>query len=200
MITIPAHNFPEQFSNFCFNSILNKDESIRAMQEIKKECNDVLLKDIYNPNITKSMRVQEFKNIQKSSTSQISYYLKETWVNKIKDIIKTNFAEDPLQTSQFGRPWYSLHETSKDAYEMGKLKKFLTQTKFVMQDTLLYMTEVSVKRFVDAICDFVPLSTEVVNSNEVLNVYYTQEEIEKYGALKDKIPLFHIDLTVGEDA
>lgn len=69
MITIPPHNFPEQFSNFCFNSILNKDESIRAMQEIRKECNDVLVKDIYNPNITKSMRVNEFKQIQKSSTS-----------------------------------------------------------------------------------------------------------------------------------
>lgn len=25
MIDIPAHNFPEEFSNFCFNSILNKD-------------------------------------------------------------------------------------------------------------------------------------------------------------------------------
>ena len=96
MIAIPPHNFPEQFSNFCFNSILNKDQSIRAMQEIRKECNDVLMKDIYNPNITKSMKVVEFKQIQKSSTSQISYYLKETWVNKIKDIIKTHFSEDPL--------------------------------------------------------------------------------------------------------
>jgi len=41
MILIPHHNFPEQFSNFCFSSILNKDNSIRAMQEIRKECNDV---------------------------------------------------------------------------------------------------------------------------------------------------------------
>ena len=65
------------------------------MQEIRKECNDVLAKDIYNPNITKPMKVNEFNQIQKSSTSQISYYLKETWVNKIKEIIKTNFAEDP---------------------------------------------------------------------------------------------------------
>jgi dynein heavy chain len=69
MITIPAHNFPEQFSSFCFQSILNKDQSIRAMQEIRKECNDVLQRDIYNPNITKSMQVNEFRQIQKSSTS-----------------------------------------------------------------------------------------------------------------------------------
>jgi len=98
MITIPPHNFPEQFSAFCFQSILNKDQSIRAMQEIRKECNDVLQRDIYNPNITKSMQVNEFRQIQKSSTSQISYYLKETWVNKIKDIIKQNFSEDSIQS------------------------------------------------------------------------------------------------------
>lgn len=175
MITIPPHNFPEQFSNFCFNSILNKDQSIRAMQEIRKECNDVLLKDIYNPNITKSMRVNEFRQIQKSSTSQISYYLKETWVNKIKEIIKLNFAEEAgAAYGNFARPWYSLNETSKESYEMSKLKKFLTQTKFVMEDTLYYMTKASVKRFVQAICDFVPLSVEVEDSFRVTNTFYTE--------------------------
>ena len=116
--------------------MLNKDQSIRAMQEIRKECNDVFLKDIYNPNITKSYTLTEFKQLQNASTSQVSYYLKETWVNKIKDIVKTHFAEDPLQTQLMGRPWYSLNETSKESYEMGKLKKFLQQTKYVMQDTL----------------------------------------------------------------
>jgi dynein heavy chain len=145
------------------------------MQEIRKECNDVLTKDIYNPNITKSMRVNEFKQIQKSSTSQISYYLKETWVNKIKDIIKTNFAEDPVQTQQFGRPWYSLNETSKEAYENGKLKKFLAQTKFVMQDTLQFMTKESVCKFVASICDFVPIGVEVKDSFNVVNTFYTEE-------------------------
>jgi len=103
------------------------------------------------------MKVNEFNQIQKSSTSQISYYLKETWVNKIKEIIKTNFVEDPQVAREFGREWTSLNETSKENYELGKLKRFLTSTKFVMQDTLLYMTKASVKRFVEAICDFVPI-------------------------------------------
>jgi hypothetical protein len=66
-----------------------------------------------------------------------------------------------------------------------------------MEDTLLYMTEDSVKRFVKSICDFVPLKTEIVNANEVINTYYTPEQIEQLGAPKPKIPLFHIDLTVG---
>ena len=39
------------------------------MQEIRKECNDVRAKDIYNPNIAKAMKVDEFNKIQKSSIS-----------------------------------------------------------------------------------------------------------------------------------
>lgn len=31
MVPIPQHDFPEQFSNFCFNSLYIKDEVIKAM-------------------------------------------------------------------------------------------------------------------------------------------------------------------------
>jgi hypothetical protein len=34
--------------------------------------------------------VDEFSQIQTSSTQQTSFYLKETWVNKLKEIIKAN--------------------------------------------------------------------------------------------------------------
>lgn len=197
MVIIPPHNFPEAFSNFCFNTTLNKNQSILAQQEIRRECNDVLLKDIFNPNLTKSLRCNEFNQIQKSSIGQISYYLKESWINKIKDIIKRNFEEDTAQAQWVGHPWYSLTEPTKDSFETSKLKKFLMQTRFVMEDTLLQMTQDSVKRFVKSICEFVPLNTEVLNSNEVVNTFYTPEEIKKIGAPKPKMPLFHIDLTVG---
>jgi len=33
----------------------------------------------------------------------------------------------------------------------------------------------------------------------VVNTFYTEEEIKQMGAPKDKIPLFHIDLLVGDD-
>jgi hypothetical protein len=82
---------------------------------------------------------------------------------------------------------------------MGKLKKFLQQTKFVMQDTLQYMTKASVKRFVAAICDFVPIDCKIVDSFNVINTFYTPEQIAEMGAPKEKIPLFHIDLTLGDD-
>jgi hypothetical protein len=56
------------------------------------------------------------------------------------------------------------------------------------------MTEDSVKRFVNSVCDFVPISVKVTSSNEVKNTFYTEEQIKSMGAAKDKIPLFSIDL------
>jgi len=68
-----------------------------------------------------------------------------------------------------------------------------------MEDTLYYMTKASVKKFVAAICDFVPLEVEIKDSFTVVNTFYTAQQIKEMGAPKEKLPLFHIDLTVGED-
>ncbi len=62
---------------------------------------------------------------------------------------------------------------------MGKLKKFLTSVKFMMQDTLLFMTKSSVQRFVDAIMFFLPKHVNVTDSNHVENIFYTEEELKK---------------------
>ena len=93
MIKIPQHDYDKVFTKFCLRTLTRYDEIIRAQQEIRKECNDVAAKDIYNPNVTKTMKVDEFKQIQTSSITQTSYYLKETWLNKLKEIIKTNFGQ-----------------------------------------------------------------------------------------------------------
>jgi dynein heavy chain len=41
----PPNDFPEKFSNFCFHSLFIKDEVIRAMVEIKDECNTMVEKE-----------------------------------------------------------------------------------------------------------------------------------------------------------
>jgi len=43
MVPIPAHDFPEQFSNFCFNSLYIKEEVIKAMVDIRNGCNTILV-------------------------------------------------------------------------------------------------------------------------------------------------------------
>jgi hypothetical protein len=61
MIRIPPHNFPEVYTKFCLRTLTRYGEVITAQQKIRQECNDVASKDIYNPNITKTMKVDEFK-------------------------------------------------------------------------------------------------------------------------------------------
>ena len=68
-----------------------------------------------------------------------------------------------------------------------------------MEDTLYYMTKASVKKFVQAICEFVPIEVDIKDSFKVVNTFYTVEQIKAMGAPKERLPLFHIDLTVGED-
>jgi hypothetical protein len=55
---------------------MNKDEVIRAMQIIRKECNDANLRNIYNTNIAHTMSVRDFEGSQNGSITSTTNYLK----------------------------------------------------------------------------------------------------------------------------
>lgn len=44
--------------------------------------------------------------------------------------------------------WFNLHESNMETYEFSKLKKFLTLTRFLMEDTLRFLVEESLSRYV----------------------------------------------------
>jgi dynein heavy chain len=112
-------------------------------------------------------------------------------VTKIRDIIKGHF-----QNSDHA--WFNLNETSKEIYEMGKLKKFLTLVKFMMENTLLYMTQDSVENFVKIILEFVPESVDVKDSYTVENKF-NKAFLEKREGGKPPPPLFNIDLMLFDE-
>jgi hypothetical protein len=60
----------------------------------------------------------------------------------------------------------------------------------MMQDTLLSITQRSVNQFMESMLKFLPKSVNVIDSNTVENVFYTQEEKEADGNVKDPYPLF----------
>lgn len=61
MISIPKPDWPTKYYNFCANTLISNSQVILALNDIKKECNDVLLKDIYNASVTKTLKVDEFR-------------------------------------------------------------------------------------------------------------------------------------------
>lgn len=61
------------------------------------------------------------------------------------------------------------------------------------------MTNGSVRRYVDSVIDFLPISVHVFDTARVTNMYFSQEDVKKMGAEKQKFPLFRIDLQLSDD-
>ena len=196
-VEIPTYNFADMFSAYCFNTLHIKEEVIKALDEIRDECLKVRTKEIFCTKFDKIMRIEEFKQIEESSISQCSYYMKETWVNRIKDIILKNF-----QT--VGKGWFSINvkEESKETYEFGKTKKFLTVLRLLMEEYLLELSDCSLKQYVKILCDHYPITSEVIDAGKVNNNYnmgpFTNS---KTGEITPVEPLFLIDIILkpGQD-
>ena len=47
MITIPEHDYPSTFSQFNATKLLSANKVILILQQIKKELNEAMTKDIY---------------------------------------------------------------------------------------------------------------------------------------------------------
>jgi dynein heavy chain len=81
---------------------------------------------IWNTKLSKTMRVEEFKQHQQSSVGAIKFATRESgWVLRLEKIIKSSF-------NDVGKGWFYILEKSKETYEFGKLKKFLNLVNFMM--------------------------------------------------------------------
>lgn len=171
IISEDAKDFTETFKNFCFHSLFIKAEVIKALQEIRVKCNEVLEMDLFDLNKTRNRLVlEEFRHKQESSISQMLYTLKGSWIEELIKVIKSNF-------SGVGKGWFNMQETSKITYDFGKLKRFLTVVRLIMQDSLLFVVKKSYYNLKDYIFSFIPLQVKVSDACEVVNVFVSDEEL-----------------------
>ncbi|OMJ85153.1 hypothetical protein SteCoe_13621 [Stentor coeruleus] len=193
MVQIPRHEFPEQFSNFCFNSLYIKEEVILSLDKIKEQCILAAEKEIFNTNFIKTMRLEEFRQIESGAISQVALYL-TSWKDHIQGIIQNSF-------QGVGKGWFNLHETAKETYEFGKLKKYLTMVKIMMQDTLFTMTHRSLHKFVEMIGRYIPSIVKISTPKEVSNEFeLTSEQLlidPEHAKNNPPIPLIAIDILKG---
>ena len=193
MVQIPVHEFPEQFSNFCFNSLYIKEEVIVSLDKIKEQCMLASEREIFNTNFTKTMRLEEFKQIELGAAGQINQYLM-LWKDHIQSIIQSSFQE-------VGKGWFNLHETAKETYEFGKLKKYLTMVKIMMQDTLFTTTHRSLHKFVEVISRYIPVRVNISSPKEVTNEFeLTAQQLltdPEHARNNPPIPLIAIDILKG---
>jgi dynein heavy chain len=92
-VAIPAHNFPEQFSEFAFHSFLTKSEVIGALVKVRAECNRVEGLALFNTFFGKSVRLDEFDQLQGQANAQVVNGLKEGWIATLKNAIRNSLRE-----------------------------------------------------------------------------------------------------------
>jgi len=90
------------------------------------------------------------------------YHLKGVWIEDLIKVIKNNF-------SMVGKGWFNMQETSKITYDFGKLKRFLTVVRLMMQDTVLTTVKRSFLEFKDYVHASIPKKVHVNNACIVKN-------------------------------
>lgn len=182
-----SKDFTENFKDFCFNSVFVRPEAVSAIQQIKIECNTSIEVPLFLTSFKEPMKLEEFRSQQDSTISAALYHLKGGWINQVFSIIQKEFG-----SVESG--WFKLAEASKDSYECGKLKKFLTLTKHLMQNNLQSMIRVNFEQFFDLLIGLVPTKVKVGSTQNVQNEF-TNLELTASGKPIPKTPLFYIEIT-----
>ena len=92
------------------------------------------------------------------------YHLKGNWIGAMINVIKDQFKD-------VGKGWFNMKETSKITYDFGKLKRFLTVIRLMMQDTLLSLIKRNFDQYATTIKDFIPVSIDIRETNHIINKY-----------------------------
>eukprot|EP00163_Fabomonas_tropica_P031149 TRINITY_DN730_c1_g1_i7.p1 TRINITY_DN730_c1_g1~~TRINITY_DN730_c1_g1_i7.p1 ORF type:complete len:4213 (+),score=1156.03 TRINITY_DN730_c1_g1_i7:1002-12641(+) len=187
-VRIPDHNFPEQFSEFTFHSFLTKPEVINAIVKVRGECNRIQSLNLFNTFFTKSVRMDEFEQMQYQANHQVVNNLKESWVTTLKNAIKNSLRA-------VGKGWFNLHERNKEVYDISKLKKFMVMINFMMQDSLRFLVESNLEAYA-SFMENAALGTTVVKSPSEVNQEFESDQ-QRYSARKN--PLFLVDLLVKDN-
>jgi len=186
-VTVPAYDFAEQFSEFSFYTCLTKSEVITATVKVRTECNKVIKMNLFNLHFNKSVRLEDFEQSQTQASDQANGYLKESWVVTLKNAITNTFKDS-------GKGWFNVQKTNHEIHDFSKLKKFLNMTKFTMEDSLRFLVEDSLLKYVvfleKSLCPVV----EVRSTSEV-----EQIKPRLYIIALKKPPLFAIEILMKDE-
>ena len=187
-VDFPEVDFPEYFSEFSFNTFLTQPEVISTLLKVRTECTKVSKMSLLNTYMAKSIRLEEFEQLQMQACSQVCHLLKENWVTSIKNAVHSSLKD-------VGKGWYSLNETSQEIYNSSKLKKLLKVTTFLMEESLRQLLEESVSRFAEFMQNVCPDAIEIVSQKEVR----VQMKETDRGVRTKRQNVFSIEIVLGED-
>lgn len=71
--------FAEKLRQFKFQSFLPRVEIIEALVKVRTDCNRLASINLFNTKITKSVRLEEFEQMQNQNYTQEIQFIKETY-------------------------------------------------------------------------------------------------------------------------
>jgi dynein heavy chain len=108
--------------------------------------------------------------------------------------MKANFAG-------VGKGWFNMKETSKITYDFGKLKRFLTVVRLMMQDTVLSLVKRNYSRFAVFLRSFLPDRVVIADPSDIRNEYSSDarqavlfREWDLTFRPKARVPLFTLEM------
>ena len=122
-------------------------------------------KYIFNFDIKKSLRLQEFKSKQKANINIIGKKLDE-WVKIIKEALEKFL-------TGVGKGSFNINVPSKEIYE------YMTMINCQMQDIFHNLVTKSMNNYIKFFQRFIPMKIDVKIVNSVINTYEPEEVVEE---------------------
>ncbi|NWU63519.1 DYH1 protein, partial [Pterocles burchelli] len=146
LIWIPDYPFNERQADFNFASLLTRPEVILLLTQVQDECNKAAAMSLFNSALAKHVCLEEFEQIQIQTFTQVQMFLKDTWINTLKTAVKSNLRDA-------GKGWYNLEQSQRDVYQMSKLCKLMKRIKFILQDSVCFLVQNSLRSFTQLLLD-----------------------------------------------
>lgn len=184
---LPPYNFAEAFAQFSFNTFLTRPEAVACNIKVAVECSRATRLQLFSVNITKSVRADEFEQVQLAASDATFSQLREAWSVTLRQTVKTAFKDA-------GKGAYNLKEKDFDGYDVSKLRRFLTAARFRQEDALRNLVESSCHRLVNFLeRRLVPPARIVSPANVEL---HPAEDLSDLGLKKSTAAVFQLEVAV----
>lgn len=131
----PAFDIDSARARFQAHSFATQRDIGMCLASVHAECAKVVTMSLFNTNLTKSVRLDEFQLMQTQAADYVNGYLKNTWGVACRTAVTSGL-------QGVGKGWFNMAETSQEVYDMSKLKKFMRMVKHIMQDALYSLVKV----------------------------------------------------------
>ena len=197
---MPEHDFPAAMQSFLFLTCYSKKEAVEALQGVRAECMKALRTVILSTSVNTRFMLEVFETMvlqfilpQSRALGHVrSFCLFSLFFSFLSHILIlfvcwlfvclfvcrwSQAVEAAIRTSlsKSGKGWFNLQERNREVYEGSKLKRLLRVVTFMMQDTLRFLTEDSLKGYASFLEDAVDFQVAVEDTDKVLIIRPNQQ-------------------------